>query len=55
LFDVYTGKQVPTGKKSLALGLVFQSPERTLTDKETQKSWDAILAKLREAYGAELR
>ena len=55
IFDIYTGKQVPDGKKSVALNLVFQSEERTLTDKDTQKSWDKILKKLEGGLGAELR
>jgi len=55
IFDVYTGKQVLEGKKSVALSLVFQSEERTLTDADTQKAWDRILAKLKAAFQAELR
>ena len=34
VFDVYEGKGLPEGKKSLALSLVFRSPTRTLTDDE---------------------
>jgi len=55
IFDVYTGKQVPEGKKSIALGLVFQAPDRTLTDKDTQKSWDKILRTLQQTFQAQLR
>ncbi|MDX9974589.1 MAG: phenylalanine--tRNA ligase subunit beta [FCB group bacterium] len=55
IFDIYTGKQVPAGKKSVALGLVFQSEERTLTDADTQGASDAILAELRKEHGAQLR
>jgi len=55
IFDIYTGKQVPEGKKSIALSLVFQSDSRTLTDKDTQKAWDKILKKLQARFGAELR
>jgi phenylalanyl-tRNA synthetase beta chain len=55
IFDIYTGKQVPEGKKSVALNLVFQSMERTLTDKDTQKAWDGILRNLQRNLGAELR
>ncbi len=55
IFDIYTGKQVAEGKKSVALTLVFQSEERTLTDDDTQKAWDRILKKLQAACGAELR
>ncbi|NIA14898.1 MAG: phenylalanine--tRNA ligase subunit beta [Nitrospiraceae bacterium] len=55
IFDIYSGKQVPDGMKSVALNLVFQSDERTLTDKDTQKSWDKVLKKLERGFGAELR
>lgn len=55
LFDIYTGKQIPQGKKSVALSLVFQSADRTLTDKATQKAFDSIVKKLRKEFGAELR
>lgn len=55
IFDVYTGKQVPAGKKSVALSLVFQSSERTLTDADTQKAWDKILKRLETGHGAALR
>ena len=37
LFDVYSGKQVAEGKKSLAYRLVYQSPTHTLTDDEVNK------------------
>jgi phenylalanyl-tRNA synthetase beta chain len=55
LFDIYTGKPIPEGKKSLALNLVFQAQDRTLTDKDTQKACDKILKRLQHDYGAELR
>ncbi|HNR35829.1 MAG TPA: phenylalanine--tRNA ligase subunit beta, partial [Candidatus Hydrogenedentes bacterium] len=55
IFDVYAGKQVPDGKKSVALSLVFQSNEKTLTDAETQKAWDRILKRLQTGFAAELR
>lgn len=55
IFDIYTGKQVPEGKKSVALNLVFQSEERTLTDADTQKAWDRILKKLEGQFEAKLR
>lgn len=42
LFDVYEGEEIPDGKKNLAFHLVFQSNERTLTDKEV----DAIMARI---------
>ena len=55
IFDVYTGKQVPEGKKSIALSIVFRSDDRTLTDTDTQKALDRILKKLATELGAELR
>lgn len=55
IFDVYTGEQVPAGKKSVALSLVFQGKEGTLRDEDTQKSWDKILKRLQTKFDAELR
>ena len=55
VMDVYTGKPIPEGKKSIALSLSFQSMEKTLTDQETDKACDKIIAKLTAATGAQLR
>lgn len=55
LFDVYSGEQVPRGKKSLAFKLTFQSPDHTLTDEETDKVQQQILDKLSKELGATLR
>ncbi len=55
LFDVYSGKQVEAGKKSLAYRLIFQSAEHTLTDVEVDKVLEQILKKLEGALGATLR
>ena len=55
LFDVYTGKQVPEGKKSLALSISYQSPDRTLTDEEVDKAQGKILERLTKELGATLR
>jgi phenylalanyl-tRNA synthetase beta chain len=55
IFDIFTGAQVGAGKKSVALNLVFQSSERTLTDKDTQKAFDKILRQLQQQFGAVLR
>jgi len=55
IFDVYRGKPLPPDKKSIALSLVFQSPERTLTDTDTQKALDRIIAVLTRECGVELR
>ena len=55
LFDMYTGKQVPQGFKSLAYSLVFRSEEGTLTDADIQAPVDAIVSDLKEKLGCELR
>lgn len=55
LFDVYSGKQVTAGKKSLAYSLIFQSSDHTLTDAEVDKVLGAILKKLGDELGATLR
>lgn len=55
LFDVYRGKGVDDGKKSLAIALSLQSTERTLEDADIAASVDAIVAALTEKFGATLR
>jgi phenylalanyl-tRNA synthetase beta chain len=55
VFDVYRGSQIGEGRKSVALHLVFQSPERTLDDDEVGVLRDRIVAALAERLGAELR
>ena len=55
LFDVYTGKQLPPGKKSLAYRLVYQLPDRTLTDQEVDQIQARIMKRLSLELGAALR
>ncbi len=55
LFDVYRGDPVPPGKKSLAFALTFQSPVKTLTDKDTAKLRRKIVGRLSREIGADLR
>ena len=55
LFDVYSGGQVPPGKKSMAYRLTFQSPDKTLTDQQINGVQQAILKKLTTGLGATLR
>jgi phenylalanyl-tRNA synthetase beta chain len=52
LFDVYEGERLGAGRRSLALGVVLQHPERTLEDAETNETVDAIVAALAESHGA---
>ena len=55
VFDVYRGDQVGAGKVSLALHLVFQAPDRTLTDAEADQARADIVANLKATFGADLR
>jgi phenylalanyl-tRNA synthetase beta chain len=55
VFDVYSGGQLPPGKKSLAYSITFQSPTHTLTDEEVDQVQQQILAKLSSQLGATLR
>jgi phenylalanyl-tRNA synthetase beta chain len=55
LFDVYSGGQIPAGKKSMAYRLTFQSPDKTLTDQQVNGVQTAILKKLTTGLGATLR
>jgi phenylalanyl-tRNA synthetase beta chain len=54
-FDLYTGNQVPAGKKSLAYSLIFRAPDRTLRDEEVEGWQSRILKALAEKCGAVLR
>ena len=55
IFDVYTGEQVPAGKKSMAYRLTFLNPARTLKEEEINGVMKGILNKLKSGVGAELR
>ncbi|MFU8798168.1 MAG: phenylalanine--tRNA ligase subunit beta, partial [Gammaproteobacteria bacterium] len=54
-FDVYEGKGVPPGQKSMALGLIFQDPIRTLTDEDVNIQMAQIIALLQKNLRATLR
>jgi phenylalanyl-tRNA synthetase beta chain len=55
VFDVYRGEQIGAGKKSVALAVAFQSPERTLSDEDAAALRERIVARLAERFDAELR
>jgi phenylalanyl-tRNA synthetase beta chain len=55
VFDVFEGKGLPEGKKSLAVRVVYQSPKKTLTAEELSKSEAGILRALEHQLGATLR
>ena len=55
VFDVFTGKGVPDGKKSLAIEVTLQPREKTLTDAEIEAVAAKIVAAVTKATGGELR
>jgi phenylalanyl-tRNA synthetase beta chain len=55
VFDVYRGEPIPAGKKSVALHVSFQSPQRTLSDEDAYAIRERIVAALGEGFDAELR
>jgi phenylalanyl-tRNA synthetase beta chain len=54
IFDVYQGRGVPDGKKSIALGVTLRATDRTLTDAEVATVVDELVGCAR-ALGAEVR
>ena len=55
VFDVYEGKGVPEGKKSLAIAVRLQPKDKTLTDAEIEEIAQKIVAAVAKATGASLR
>ncbi len=55
LFDVYTGKNLPKGKKSYALSFTLQDERKTLTDKQIDKIMSKLQQQFEREFGAELR
>lgn len=55
VFDVYVGKGIDPHRKSVALGLTFQHPSRTLTEDEINASMDVVIRSLEESFNASLR
>ncbi|MFQ5722596.1 MAG: phenylalanine--tRNA ligase subunit beta, partial [Candidatus Aminicenantales bacterium] len=54
-YDVYKGKQIEEGKKSITLHLSFQSLKRTLTDVEVDSLFEKIVKSLEKSIGSKLR
>ncbi len=55
LFDVYTGENIDSGRKSLALGLILQEKSHTLTDQEVDEVVNTVLHGLAKELDAKLR
>ncbi|HEX9000554.1 MAG TPA: phenylalanine--tRNA ligase subunit beta [Blastocatellia bacterium] len=55
LFDLYSGKELPAGKHSIALSLRYRAADRTLTDEEISVMHSQIVNQLTEEFSAEIR
>jgi phenylalanyl-tRNA synthetase beta chain len=55
LFDVYQGDGVESGRKSIALGLILQDFNRTLTDEDADRVVAGVVAELRAGFDARIR
>ena len=55
VFDVYTGKPIPEGKKNLAYALSYRAKDRTLTDVEVNQAHAKIVEEVNRRLGAILR
>jgi phenylalanyl-tRNA synthetase beta chain len=55
LFDVYVGKPVPMGQKSLTFALTYRADDRTLTDEEVNSIQTQVVEQLRQRFGAQVR
>ena len=55
VFDVYEGKSIKTGSKSVALGLILQESSRTLTDADSDNIMRAVIDRLGRDFNATIR
>jgi len=55
LFDVFRGKNVPDGQKSLAYSFTYRNAEKTLTDKDVNSAHDPLVAALKVQLDATIR
>jgi phenylalanyl-tRNA synthetase beta chain len=55
VFDVFRGKNVPAGQKSVAYSFIYRHAERTLTDAEVNAELQKVAARLQSVLGAQIR
>jgi phenylalanyl-tRNA synthetase beta chain len=55
VFDVYTGRPIPEGRKNLAFAITYRAPDRTLTDEEVNAAHGRIISEVNSKVGGSLR
>mgnify|MGYP005725056925 FL=1 len=54
-FDVFEGQNIPEGKKSIAINVVMQAADKTLTEKDLDQVSEKIIRTVKEKTGATIR
>ena len=55
IFDLYSGKQIEKGKKSIGVSITYRSPERSLSSEEVDKIQQEIIGTLKREFNADIR
>ncbi len=55
IFDVYTGKQIEKGKKSVAIAITYRSREGSLSSEQVDEMQNKVIANLKKRFNAEIR
>jgi phenylalanyl-tRNA synthetase beta chain len=55
VFDIYKGKGIPEGVRSIAFRVIYRAAGRTLTDEEVNASHERVRETIRDLFGAQLR
>ena len=55
MFDIYSGKGIPEGKKSVGYNFIYRSSAETLTDKKVNKVHEKLMNILIQELSAEIR
>ena len=54
-FDIFEGQNIPVGKKSVAINVVIQAPDKTLTEEDLDMISQKIIKSVKEKTGATIR
>ena len=54
-FDIFEGQNIPEGKKSIAINIIMQAANKTLTEKDLDQISEKIISTVKEKTGATIR
>jgi phenylalanyl-tRNA synthetase beta chain len=55
VFDLYVGKQIGEGRKSIAVAIILRDSDRSLSNVEVDQLQERIVARLKQSFDAEIR